>query len=102
MPSDYRRGFEDGQASARAMADALKGPDRTLYEFVGGPKHGERIETGGELVIRVPVIPPVNFYQSFAEYPTYDPIRLGEYKREQIMSPRGKGSRIVYVWQGER
>lgn len=102
MTTDYRRGFEDGQASARAMADALKGPDRTLYECLGGPKHGERIETGGGMYFRVVLEPdPVRAYPTWRDYDSsYWAIRQGEYKRETI-SHRGM-NRVVYTYQGAR
>lgn len=98
MPqSEYRRGFDDGQASARAAAKALKGPDRTLYECIGGPKHGERVETGGGMYFRVVTL-GMMYDPAFRGGPT---IGYGEYKREFIGRAGGL-ERTVYVWQGER
>lgn len=95
--SEYRRGWDDHAASLRAQAEALAGPDRTLYECIGGPRHGERVETGGGLMFFVPVFRPVTVSYSY-NLETFG--LSGEYRREEIAG-RGR-RRVVYVWQGER
>ncbi len=101
--ADYRRGYEDGKAFGRSMQDAIEGPDRTLYELIGGPRNGERIETGGRSVFLVPISPPL----SYAYWDKYNPlsygrpdltIRTGEYRREDIF---GRSPRTVYIYRGE-
>lgn len=110
MTTDYRRGYADGKASAKAEADALNGADRTMYEFIGGPKHGERIETGGTLTYGVPVIPPLppaldlyGFPTSYS-YPRDElTIREGRYERRDIRPATSLANkRTVYIYVGER
>lgn len=102
--SDYRRGFDDGRSSARAEADALRGPDRTLYECIGGPKNGERIETGGSEEFFVALTTPSTAYSDPYWYaPPYGTdlsIKRGVYRRRDIASYGNR--RTVYTYQGER
>lgn len=56
----YEMGYRDGLLQGQREYDALNGPDRTMYQFIGGPKHGERVETGGQQVVVVPLPMPMS------------------------------------------
>lgn len=100
--NDYQRGLSDGKAIARSESEALKGADRTLYEFIGGPKHGERVETEGTRDYFVAMMPPMSYraYDDFRMPPFGDLIQRGRYERRDIFTAAGK-RRTVYMYQGE-
>lgn len=103
---DYARGFNDGLRLAEQKQYALNSPDRTKYELIGGPKHGEVIETGGKREfyamdsVRPDPYQPQPWWHYNSPLNSYT-LRYGTYKRETIVARDGT-SRTVYVWQGYR
>lgn len=111
MPTtDYRQGYRDGFADGLLQhsreQEALNGPDRTMYQFIGGPKHGERVETGGVRTVVAPIIPTRCYHyadrcnglmQSMCEHICCrdSVIQTGWY--EKSLTSRGV---TVYRWKG--
>jgi hypothetical protein len=92
----YRDGFKDGFDQRNAETRALAGPDMTAYYFVGGPKDGENIRTGGGSRFRVAVFPPYPMYASVDDPLLYEyTIKYGEY--EKTRTSRGDW---VYLYRG--
>lgn len=101
----YAQGYRDGLLQGQREQEALDGPDRTMYLMVGGPKHGERIETQGKMTVYVPIVRPHclhladgcnNLMNYRCGHACCDPIiRTGRYER--TLTSKGV---TVYRWKG--